>query len=80
MPGGNLAQAGRKERLGEDGMIYVNEGKTIVKGAEIDVMAELSCIIKEIKNDRVRKGVHPVTSVLQILKYVVIGLTYRGEG
>lgn len=65
--------------MGENGMIYCNEGKVIVKGAEIDVMAELSCIIEEIKKDRIQKGVHPVLASLQILKYIVIGLTYRGE-
>lgn len=65
--------------MGENGMIYGNEGKVIVKGAEIDVMAELSYIIKEIKEDRIQKGVHPVLASLQILKYIVIGLTYRGE-
>lgn len=61
-------------------MIYSNEGKVTIKGAEIDVMADFACVVKGIKDDRVEKGVLPVTSVLQILKYVVIGLTYRGEG
>ena len=60
-------------------MIYGNEGKVIMKGAEIDVMAELSCIIKGIKDERIQKGANPVLASLQILKYIVIGLTYRGE-
>lgn len=36
-------------------MIYSNEGKVIVKGTKVEVMAELSCIVKEIKGDRVEK-------------------------
>lgn len=60
-------------------MINSNRGKVTIEESEIDVMADLSCTVWAIKNDRVEKGVHPVQSALRILKYVVIGLTYRGE-
>lgn len=60
-------------------MISSKEGKVETKGAEFEIMADLACAIKGIHEDNVEHGKHLVLSVLRILKYVVIGLTYKGD-
>lgn len=60
-------------------MISSDRGEIEINGSEIIVMADLACIIKAIKDDRAGKGIHPVMATLRILKYVIIGLTYREE-
>lgn len=61
-------------------MIKCKEGRIDIDGNDVEKLADLARIVKAIQTDSTGQGVHPVTSVLQILKYVVIGLTYRGEG
>lgn len=60
-------------------MISSNRGYVDIEGTEIDVMADLACTIRAIKDDRIENGIHPVMTALRILKYVIIGLTYKGQ-
>ncbi len=60
-------------------MISSNEGDVVVKGPENEMLADLACLIKGIQNRNTKKGIHPIRSVLQILHYVFIGLTYKGD-
>lgn len=66
--------------MGKSGMIKCKEGLINIDGNDVETLADLACIVKAIQTDSVEKGVRPVLSALRILKYVVIGLTYRGEG
>ncbi len=60
-------------------MISSKEGKVETKGPEFEIMADLVCVIKGIHEDNVKNGKHSILSALRILKYVVIGLTYKGD-
>ena len=61
-------------------MIKCKEGLINIDGSDVETLTDLACIVKAIQTDGVEKGVHPIVSALRIFKYVVIGLTYRGEG
>jgi hypothetical protein len=60
-------------------VISSKEGKVETKGPEFEIMADLACVIKGLHEDNVKNGKHPLQSSLKILKYVVIGLTYKGD-
>ncbi len=60
-------------------MIISKEGKVVAEGSEIEVMADLACIIRGIHEVKEENGNHPILSTLRILKYVIIGLTYKGD-
>ena len=51
----------------------------MAEGSEIEVMADLACIIRGIHEVKEENGNHPILSTLRILKYVIIGLTYKGD-
>ena len=60
-------------------MINSKEGKVVAEGSEIEVMADLACVIRGIHEVKEEKGNHPILSALRILKYVIIGLAYKGD-
>ena len=60
-------------------MISSKEGKVETKGPEFEIMADLVCVIKGIHEVKEENGNHPILSTLRILKYVIIGLTYKGD-
>ncbi len=60
-------------------MINSKEGKVVAEGSEIELMADLACVVKGIHEVKVEMSNHPILSALRILKYVIIGLTYKGD-
>lgn len=60
-------------------MINCKEGTVPIEGDIVETMADLACIVKAIQDNGAKKDRHPVRLALMTLKYVVIGLTYRGE-
>lgn len=58
-------------------MINTSQGEVNIDGIEIEVMADLAVIIRVLLNLEKENGFHPVMAALRILKYVMIGLTYR---
>ena len=60
-------------------MIKCKYGTVHIEGGVVETMADLACIVKAIQSYGAEKDSHPVRLALMTLKYVGIGLTYRGE-
>ena len=60
-------------------MISVRQYEVEIEGVEIEVMADLAIFVRRLLDLEIENGFHPVMAALRILKYVMIGLTYRKQ-
>ena len=58
-------------------MISVRQYEVEIEGVEIEVMADLAIFVRRLLDLEIENGFRPVMAALRILKYVMIGLTYR---
>ena len=58
-------------------MITAYRGEIRATTDEAEALADLACIVKFIYTRLTKEGDSPVTAVLKIIKYVLIGFTYK---
>lgn len=58
-------------------MITAYRGEIRATIDEAEALADMACIVKFIYTRLTKEGDSPVTAVLKIIKYVLIGFTYK---